>query len=107
MSIMSTPYIEATTMLQTCTYVLRIDAGTEDGENPDETRSLLQSYLGSEHEVISLNRMRFNDTIYSDDSEIHHVLSIKTRSPTEVATKLMGDRWVRKDHILFTARPNT
>ena len=101
---MSTPSMEATATLKTCTYVLRMDAGTED-ENPDEIRSMLQSYLGSEHEVISLNRMRFNDsgTTYSDDSEIHHVLSIKTRSPSEVATKLMGSAWERKDHILFKA----
>jgi hypothetical protein len=98
----------STPMPITCTYIFRIDSETEDGEaNPDETRTRIQSYIGSEHEVISASRIRLNATHTGNSTVLHHVVKIKTSAPTDVATKLMGDAWDREDHILFTARPTS
>jgi hypothetical protein len=95
-----------TSIPQTCTYVFRFDE--DDTASPDETRTILQSYLGSAHEVVSASRLKFNTTQTNNTSVIHHVVKVKTCAPTEVAIKLIGNNaWVREDHILFKALPSS
>eukprot|EP00984_Skeletonema_dohrnii_P034607 scaffold33607_cov84-Skeletonema_dohrnii-CCMP3373.AAC.1 len=88
----------------TCTYVMRIERATEeDMTTPEQARLLLQNFLGPEHEVMSANRMRFN-TIHTDNSCIdHHVIKVRTCMPEAVATRLIGNTWVKEEHILFKA----
>lgn len=106
MSLLSPSKNINTRIPQTCTYVFRIDE--DDTATPSETRTLLQSYLGSAHEVVSASRLKFNTTHIDNTSVIHHVVKVKTYAPTEVATKLIGDNaWVRQDHILFKAKPTS
>ena len=89
---------------QICTYVFRIQDDNENEDNADELQNSVQSILGTEHEVISLSKMRISTiaTVESSDA-FQHVIKVKTNSPTHVATKFMGNNWVREDHILFRA----
>jgi hypothetical protein len=89
----------------TCTYVFRFDR-EDDNATPAETRAIIQSYLGSEHEVLSSSKLQFNTIDTDNSSIIHHVVKVKTCAPTDVATKLMGNAWVRQDHILFKTQPS-
>ena len=91
---------------QICTYVCKIQEENED--NADIIKSSLQLLLGPEHEVMSLTKMRFCAPSTDDSSVLQHVIKVKTSSPTHVATKFMGNNWVREDHILFkdTSRPS-
>jgi hypothetical protein len=86
-----------------CTYVFKIKGDEKDADNADIIRSNIQSLLGSEHEVVSLSKMRFSSLCTDDSSVFQHVMKVKTNSPTYVATKFMGNDWVREDHILFKA----
>ena len=91
----------------TCTYVFRIDSEREEDEaSPEGTRRLIQSHLGSEHEVLAADRMRFNTNVPDKPTIVQHVIRIKTCAPEHVATKLMGNSWAREEHILFKALPN-
>lgn len=93
---------------QICTYVLKIQYDEEHEDNADIIKDSIQSLLGSEHEVISLSKMRFSTPSTDDSSVFQHVIKVKTNSPTHVATKFMGNDWVREDHILFKAsRPSS
>lgn len=93
-------------MAHLCTYVYRVNGESVNANaTTEESQSILQSYLGNEHEVISIDSMNLN-TIRNADSNsqvIHHVIKIRTHDPEYVAMKLMGDAWVREDHILFKA----
>jgi hypothetical protein len=84
-----------------CTYVFAIEDDDEDQDNEALLQNVIQSILGSEHEVLSLVKMRF---CTNDSVEFQHVLKVKTNSPSYVATKFMGNDWVREDHILFKAK---
>lgn len=86
-----------------CTYVFKILEDGEHEDNADVMRNNIQSLLGSDHEVISLSKMRFSPLCTDDSSVFQHVIKVKTNSPTHVATKFMGNNWVREDHILFKA----
>ena len=88
---------------QICTYVFRIQDDNENEDNADVLHNSIQSILGSEHEVISLSKMRFSTIAHDESSVFQHVIKVKTNSPTHVATKFMGNNWVREDHILFKA----
>eukprot|EP00957_Ditylum_brightwellii_P122190 9317824-Ditylum_brightwellii.AAC.1 len=93
---------------QICTYVFKIQDDEEHADNADIMKCSIQSLLGSEHEVISLSKMRFSTPSTNDTSVFQHVIKVKTNSPTHVATKFMGSHWVREDHILFKAsRPTS
>lgn len=94
---------EVNTPLQICTYVFKIQSEQEDIDDSDEIRTSIQSLLGPDHEVISASKMKFS-TLCTDDSPVsQHVIKIKTKMPTHVATKFMGGEWVREDHVLFKA----
>ncbi len=98
---------DTTTTQQMCTYVFEIEDDDENEDNAAVLQNSIQSYLGSDHEVLSLNKMGFS-TDSDDDTTFQHVLKVKTNSPTYVATKLLGNNgWVREDHILFKARQQT
>mmetsp|Transcript_15372 Transcript_15372/g.31192 ORF Transcript_15372/g.31192 Transcript_15372/m.31192 type:complete len:119 (-) Transcript_15372:194-550(-) len=106
MTTKSTAVREDTTP-QICTYVFKIQDDDEHEDNADVIKNSIQSLLGSEHEVISLSKMRFSAPSTDDSSIFQHVIKVKTNSPTHVATKFMGNNWVREDHILFKAgRPS-
>lgn len=92
---------DTTTTPQICTYVFRIQDDDENEDNAAELQNSIQSDLGSEHEVLSLSKMRFS-TVSGNDTIFQHVLKVKTNSPTYIATKFMGNDWVREDHILFS-----
>jgi hypothetical protein len=93
---------------QICTYVFKIQYDDDEHEdNADMIKNSIQSLLGSEHEVMSLSKMKFNTPSTDDYSFLQHVIKVKTNSPTHVATKFMGNDWVREDHTLFKARPRT
>ena len=80
-----------------CTYIFKLNyAGTE------VTQELLQQYLGPEHEVLSASSVTLNSSHTDNPSVIRHVVKVKTTAPSEIANILMGERWDRKDHILFT-----
>ena len=98
---------DTTTTQQMCTYVFEIEDDDENEDNAAVLQNSIQSYLGSDHEVLSLNKMGFS-TDSDDHTTFQHVLKVKTNSPTYVATKLLGNNgWVREDHILFKARQRT
>jgi hypothetical protein len=88
---------------QICTYVFKIQDDEEHENNADIIKNNIQSILGSEHEVISVSKMRFSTPSTDDSSVFQFVIKVKTNSPTHVATKFMGNDWVREDHILFKA----
>lgn len=95
-------------MAHLCTYVYRVHSESVNAEaTPEQSQSLLQTYLGNEHEVVSVESMNLNTrrNVDSNSNVIHHVIKIKTHDPEYVAVKLMGDSWVREDHILFKATP--
>jgi len=95
--------VEHDTTQKICTYVFKIKGDDEHTDNADLIRNNIQSLLGSEHEVISLSKMKFSSLCTDDSSVLQHVIKVKTNSPTHVATKFMGSDWVREDHILFKA----
>ena len=94
--------VEEDNTAKLCTYVFAIEDDDENEDNEAILQNVIQSILGSEHEVLSLVKMRFS-TINSEP-EFQHVLKVKTNSPEYVATKFMGNNWVREDHILFKAK---
>jgi len=95
---MSSTIIKENETPQICTYVCNIQ---DDEDNADNIKRRFQSLLGSEHEVMSLSKMRFSAPSADDYSVLQHVIKVKTSSPTHVAIKFMGNQWVREDHILF------
>ena len=91
---------------QICTYIFKIQHDDDEHEdNADLMKNKVQSLLGSEHEVMSLSKMKFNTRSTDDSSFLQHVIKVKTNSPTHVAAQFMGNDWVREDFILFKARP--
>ena len=92
------------TVPQICTYVFRIQSEKDDREeDPNETRESIQNFIGSEHEVYSVSKMKFGTICAANSSVINHVIKIKTHAPTYVANKFMGHDWVREDHVIFKA----
>lgn len=81
-----------------CTYIFKLNLNIDNNQT-EITRELLQQHLGAEHEVLSATSVILNT---DNPSVIHHVVKVKTTAPSEIANILMGERWVRKDHILFT-----
>jgi hypothetical protein len=74
-----------------------------DDDNPETTQAILQHILGPQHEVVSASTLSFpNSTDPDDASVMHHIVKINTPTPDGIATRLMGENWVRKDHILYT-----
>jgi len=101
MNTTSTPSFVPEDAPKICTYVFKILEDGEYEDNSDVMRNSIQSLLGSDHEVISLSKMKFSPLCTDDSSVFQHVIKVKTNSPTHVATKFMGNNWVREDHILF------
>ena len=93
--------VEEDTTKKVCIYVFRLEDDDENEDNAAELQTSIQSILGSEHEVLSLSKMRFGTP---DETIFQHVVKVKTNSPSYVATKFMGNDWVREDHILFKER---
>ena len=85
-----------------CTHIFKLNLSIDDNST-EVTRELLQQYLGPEHEVLSASSVTLSSFHTDNPSVIHHVVKVKTTAPSEIANILLGDRWVRKDHILFTA----
>ncbi len=90
---------------QICTYVLRLDC-LGLNVTSDEVQRRIQSFIGSEHEVMHVDRMQFE----SDNSNtvlIQDVVKIKSPDPYFVARKLMEDDWTMSKHVIFktTGRP--
>jgi hypothetical protein len=85
-----------------CTYVFKLNLNIDD-DGTELTRELLQQYLGPAHEVLSASSVTLNSSHTDNPSVTHQIVKVKTTAPSEIANILMGERWVRKDHILFTA----
>mmetsp|Transcript_5721 Transcript_5721/g.9380 ORF Transcript_5721/g.9380 Transcript_5721/m.9380 type:complete len:121 (+) Transcript_5721:526-888(+) len=99
-----------------CTYIMRtqVEQQNDDTEvlaifdqmmSSAEMRVKVQAYLGSDHTVLSANKLKFQSALEEDPCMIHNVVKVRTRAPTVVANKLMGNSWVRQDHILFKSPP--
>lgn len=87
--------------ISACTYVFKMDA--DEMSDPEVTRVMLQQILGPEHEVVSASSLSFPNSPDEDDAKWkHHVVKINTPTPDGIATRLMGEDWVRKDHIMYT-----
>ena len=89
---------------QTCSYVLRIDS-VDESASKDDIRRMIQSFLGNDHEVISVDRMKFHSVAKNDSSSIQNVVKVKTCAPSLVATKLIGNTWVRSEHVIYKSLP--
>ena len=90
-----------------CTYVLRLDC-LGLNVTSDEVQRKIQSFLGSEHEVMHVDRMQFA-TEHNSNTLIQDVVKIKSPDPEFVARKLMEDDWTMSKHVVFrnTGRPTT
>ena len=97
----SGPIIREDTTPRVCTFVFKIKNDAEELDDEELMKNGIQSLLGSEHEVIALDRMRLSRPSVDDTVLFRHVIKVRTCSPTYVATKFMGNNWVREDHILF------
>ena len=96
---------DANNSYQTCTYVLRIDSEDDSQMSTAQVLTTIQTYLGSEHEVLSANKRKLHSPDI-ESSAIHNVLKIRTPAPSFVANKLLGNAsWVRNEHILFKSLP--
>ncbi len=84
---------------KTCTYVLRLCLGLN--VTSDEVQRRIQSCIGSEHEVMHVDRMQFESGYNPNTTLIQDVVKIKTTNPSAVATMLMGDDWTRSEHVVF------
>ena len=91
---------------QICTYVLRLDC-LGLNVTSDEVQRKIQSFLGSEHEVMHVDRMQFEST--TNRTLTQDVVKIKSPNPEFVARKLMEDDWTMSKHVVFrnTGRPTT
>ena len=91
---------------QICTYVLRLDC-LGLNVTSDEVQRKIQSFLGSEHEVMHVDRMQFEST--TNTTLTQDVVKIKSPDPEFVARKLMEDDWTMSKHVVFrnTGRPTT
>ena len=89
---------------QICTYVLRLDC-LGLNVTSEEVQRKIQSSIGSEHEVMHVDRMQFEST--TNRTLTQDVVKIKSPDPYFVARKLMGDDWTRTEHVVFrnTGRP--
>ncbi len=87
-----------------CTYVLRLDC-LGLNVTSDEVQRRIQSSIGSEHEVMHVDRMQFEST--TNTTLIQDIVKIKSPDPNFVARKLMGDDWTRSEHVVYrnTGRP--
>lgn len=98
-----------TSSYQVCTYILRIDNEdhAEQIMSSAEIRVRLQDFLGPEHTVLTADKLKLQSTHADQSSPVHNVVKVKTCKPTVVANKLMGDKWVREDHVLFKYPPSS
>eukprot|EP00986_Skeletonema_menzelii_P010493 scaffold5112_cov76-Skeletonema_menzelii.AAC.3 len=98
-----------TSLGQVCTYILRIDSEQQNEQmmRSAEIRFYLQALLGPEHDVLSVDKLKLNSSQADEFSPIHNVVKVKTCKPMVVANKLMGDKWIREDHVLFKYPPST
>ncbi|KAL7455564.1 hypothetical protein ACHAWC_007098 [Mediolabrus comicus] len=107
MSLPTGDHSDANNSSQICTYILRIDSEDDIQMSSAQVLTTIQTYLGSEHEVLSADKLKLHSPDI-DSSAIHNVLKIKTTAPSLVANKLLGNAsWVRKDHILFKSLPRS
>lgn len=105
MSLPSGDHSDANDSSRICTYILRLDSEYDSQMSTAQVLTTIQTYLGSEHEVLSANKLKLHSPDI-DSSAIHNVLKIKTPAPSFVANKLLGNAsWERKDQILFKAKP--
>ncbi|KAL7448485.1 hypothetical protein ACHAWC_000662 [Mediolabrus comicus] len=90
---------------QICTYVLRL-GGLGLNVTSDEVRRRIQSFIGSEHEVMHVDRMQFESGHNSNTVLIQDVVQIKSPDPEFVARKLMEDDWTMSKQVFkTTGRP--
>eukprot|EP00573_Skeletonema_grethae_P000789 CAMPEP_0201690912 /NCGR_PEP_ID=MMETSP0578-20130828/4221_1 /ASSEMBLY_ACC=CAM_ASM_000663 /TAXON_ID=267565 /ORGANISM="Skeletonema grethea, Strain CCMP 1804" /LENGTH=97 /DNA_ID=CAMNT_0048176011 /DNA_START=115 /DNA_END=408 /DNA_ORIENTATION=- len=89
-----------------CTYIIKLIPNQvlphlNNVNETEVTQEFLQQCLGPEHEVLSASAI----TDPTNPLVIHHVVKVKTPTPSEIANRLMGgESWVRKDQVLFTFR---
>jgi hypothetical protein len=87
---------------QEYTYVVRMDPVIWSARTSDDIKTRLQSLLGSDHEVVSTNKLKFNT-----QDVIQNVVVVRTGAPALVATRLLGNSWVTDNYTIYKARPSS
>ena len=87
---------------QEYTYVVRMDPVIWSARTSDDIKTRLQSLLGSDHEVVSTNKLKFNT-----QDVIQNVVVVRTCAPALVATRLLGNSWVTDNYTIYKARPSS
>jgi len=82
-------------------YILQIIAEYISDMSPDAIKNRIQSYIGPDHEVLSVKKGRLNRCSNSNILVMETVVAIRTRLPTYVASILIGNNWEKIVPIIF------